>query len=528
MPPCPPQPPSPPVPPSPPLVAIVIAVLVTTPAALGISAVAAGATSTEPVRPNTTTCGLGSASTAASGHGSVSVSTWAAPASAEADLQSAADIRQGVESGLLTPAAAGLNPYEDELVAKGDVVVHRLQLNGSTTGLLDRIAAQDQGSPTANFRALVQQPNSGVEFRYLGPTACPPTLALNASIQNGSFGVVTDPDHDTLYFVLDTEHLRFEPPGGGEPTAEKWNWGHHMLSLTIRKSSGLVDENTSVDDHYELGDRHVVVGGEETALVHLDPAANQTVTGRGTMAPGTTFQIELVPLGDSTAGAAHTAIVTLDRNGTFTTTFDLSDTPAEAIYRIRVPSTPPAEPPHSLVVVGNATGASLTVEDQESIGTVLYASGITTTHGGFLVAQNETMTVAVSQYFGPGGASPQPDYEPFLAQNETLTVTVYRDSNGNHEFDPNTDEPYRVGGEVVQDTVNVTVDLSERETTTQTTSHPTTTSTSTTSTDPGTTTSTRTKTYTHSTTSTSASTPGFGAVLALVAIAIGGALVSRR
>lgn len=484
----------------------------------------------------TATCALGTtASTSSSARSNLSISTWTAPASAEGDFQTSDDIRQGIDSGLLTPDQAGANHYDDESIAIGDVLVHRIQLNGSSSDLLDRLDDQNQGTPTENFRSLVQRDDNGIEFRYIGPTACPPRLALNASIENGAFRVAADPETDALYLVVDVERLYFELGSSG-PVADRWNWGHHAVSLTLSESSGLVAENTTIEDHYNVDRRRVEFETEDDSLVRFDPEPNQTVTGSASMAPGSVLEIELVPIENPNAAAAHTTNATLDQAGELDASFDLSNAPDSALYTLRIPDTQSDAPPRRLVAVGNATGASLGAMDHESIGTVLHWSGVTSTHGGFLVARNDTTTVAVSEYFGPGAASPQPDYDPLLWQDETLTLTVYHDTDGNEAFDPAADKPYRRGGEAVQATVNVTVDVAERETTTQTTSHPTTTTTSSTSTSPTTTTSESTASTTttdggvgtHTGLGLPVLTPGFDAFAAFIAIVGGGLLLWRR
>lgn len=504
---------------------LVLAVLVVLTSSIAGVAVAAPTIATDPLTgtPNSTaTCALGTTQSGSTSQ-TLSVSTWTAPGAAWPDLDSASNVRQAFESNTLTPVSAGANFYDDPAVATGDVVVHRIELNGSATGLLDRLAAQGQGSPEANFGHLVQHSDeTGVELYYRGPTACPPTLALDESIANESLRVI--PDHDTgaLYLVLDVEHLLFYPPGAGEPTSDEWNWGHHAIRFTVRQSTGLVTENTTVGDTYDVADRRVEIDAEHDSLLRLDPAANQTISGKATMAPGTSLTLELVPLGQPNATAVHTATATLDRNGTFTTAFDLTDVPSGTLYTIRVPVTPPDEPPRRLVAVGNATGATLSVADQESIGTVLYASGVTTTHGGFIVARNDTTTVAVSDYFGPGAGSPQPHYDPLLWTNQTLTITVYQDTNDDRQFDPATDEPYRVAGEPVRDTVNVTVDPSGRETTTQS---PTEVTASTTTETGPTASSTQQRTTTPS--RTSIPTPGLGLGIAVAAFLVAVGILTR-
>ncbi len=203
------------------------------------SSIAAGALTASPLAATgdqqssrtAVTCATGTTATASSDgtDENLSLSTWTAPASTAGEFQTGADVREAIASGRLTPDHAGANRYDDDSIANGDVLVHRIQLNGSSRDLLDRLDEQDEGSPTENFRRLVHADN-GIDLHYLGPTACPPRLALNASIENGAFRVVPDRDHDTLYVVVDVEELRFELGSSG-PVADKWNWGHHAVSL---------------------------------------------------------------------------------------------------------------------------------------------------------------------------------------------------------------------------------------------------------------------------------------------------------
>lgn len=509
-------------PPRPPLAITMVVLLVASSLAVAAGAPLATATPDDQrTHRSDATCAIGTTAAAGSASQNATLSTWTAPASAQDSLQSASDLRNAIQSGRLTPDEAGVNYYERESVATGDVVVHRIELNGSASTLLERIDEQDQGSPTQNFRALVQANDSGVEFEYIGPTACPPQLALNASIENGSFSVVPDPDRDVLYLVVDVEGLYFELGRSG-PVADRWNWGRHEVSLTLRESSGIVRENTIVEDDYDVDERRVEFTTEREGLLEFAPAENQTVTGTGSMAPGTTVMLELVPFERPNASAAHTATATLDRNGTFRTSFDLASVSGGTLYRVRIPDTPRADAPHRLVAVGNVTGASLTVEDHAGIGTMLSVSGVTTTHGGFIVTRNDSTTVAVSEYLEPGARHPQPDFDPLLWANSTLTVTVYRDSNDDRAFDPATDQPYRADGTPVQETVNVTVDVSEREATTQTTTTQPTTSTTT-----RTATQTTTTTDRGTTTTTNGTSPGFGPGIVLLALLIGVRLVAR-
>lgn len=435
------------------------------------------------------TCPAFAAGSVADGeNASLNTTTLTAPATTYDRLRNASAIRRAGERGLLSPASVGNLSHEERVVALGDVAVHRIALNGSAITLLDRLAAQDRGSPTANFRALVTQ--EGIEFRYAGPTACPPPLALNASSEAGAFRVVPDRERGILYVLLDTDDALYYPPGGadsGEPSADRGRWGHHMIGLTLRTSSGLVERNVSTASHYEVEERRVAFRSKHRGLLARAAEPNQPIAGRTTVAPGTTLTIRLEPI---TAGAPPVnTTATVNRSRAFATTVDLSDAPEGAIYAVSIPGVEPrstAEPIAPIVAVGNATGAIARVSDQRTTGEVLYDVAVATTDGGFVVARNASGgVVARSDYLKPGIAYPQLVPRPQLRENQTVTVVAYHDANGNRAFDA-ADEPYRVDGTVVRDAANVTIredpDPPEQTTTTTTTPSTTTTSTTTTTT----------------------------------------------
>lgn len=518
-------------PPRPPLAVALTALLVASAIAAGVgTGVAAAAPGTGTVA-NTAGCSIGASDTASSSE-NIDVSTWTAPGSTWNDLQRSDEVRAAIDDGTLTPASDGANMYDDRAVAVGDVVVHRFAFDGNTTGVLDMLAEQGEGSPTANFRSLVHADN-GIQFYYLGPTACPPYLALNASIENDTFRVASDHDRDVLYLVLDVEGLYFELGESG-PEAEKWNWGRHQLSFVVEESTDLVSEKTTVRDTYEVDDRRVEFDTRHDELLRFEPGDEWTVSGRASMAPGTAVGVELAPLETPDAPAVAAAEATITRDGSLTVTFEDATEPDDGVYVVRVAETPPDQPPYRLATVGNATGASLHTADHTGTGEYLGRTAATTTHGGFIVAENDTAIVAVTDYLEPGAARPQPDFDPRLVENQTLTVTVYRDVDADRAFDPTVDEPYRLGGEPVQETLDYTVteaDQQPPETTTTTTTTSTTTvertTTTTATTQPTTTTRNPTTTQTTSP-ETDVSTPGFGALTVLLALVTGGLLARRH
>lgn len=471
----------------------------------------------------TTACLSGPGGTTASAAESetLSIETFVAPGTDYDRLTNASALAAANESGRLTPASAGVDrTWEDEVVAYRDGIVHRIALNGSATGLLDRLAAQNRGSPTANFRAFLA--GDGVEFDYHGSTACPPQLAVNASIDRGAIRVVPDQTNETLSLVLDTDRLLFHPLGGGEPTTDTFVRGHNGFSFTLSESTGLVAENTTVETSYDVTDATVAFGDRYDGLLELDSAPNQSVRGRTTLAPGSEVTVILHP--DTANGSALETTATVNRTRGFAGQFDLSEAASGATYAVEVPElteSPVVGGGAPLVAVGNATTALLTVENHTSIGTVLYGTTLTTTDGGFVTVRNSSGDfVGVSDYFEPGTVVAQPDLSPALAENGTVTVTAYRDANGNQEFD-DADVPYRANGTAVSDTAEIQIEQDQGAASIGTTTSTAldTTSTTTTTTAESATASAATDDRLAPETQSSASTPGisgFGLSVTLV------------
>lgn len=459
--------------------------------------------------------------------GDLSVDTFVAPGATYDRLRNASALDAAREDGYLTPASAGIDrAWEDAVVAYRDVIVHRLALNGSATALLDRLAAQERGSPTANFRALVA--SGAIGFEYLGPTACPPRLALNASLDRGAIRVVPDGDDDALFLVFDTDRLLFHPLDGDEPTTDTRVYGHHGFELTLPASSGFGEETLTVETDYQVEAAGVSFAGGQRGLVRLDPTGNRTVRGRTTLAPGSEVAVTLHPVGTDASVVSTTATVNGSRG--FAARFDRSRLATEGLYVVAVSGL--SEPPvvvggATLVAVGSATGALVTVANQTHDRAVdsLYPFAVTTTDGGFVVVRNASGgRLGVSEYLPPGARVANPTLSPSLRENGTVTVTVYRDANGNREFD-DADVPYRVNGSAVRDTARVGLDgVSPTATPTRAppqsgtpTAQQVTATPSSPSTTPGT-----------SPTPTPRTTPGFGAVVALLAMAVLGVGFARR
>lgn len=387
--------------------------------------------------------------TPAPGSGNLSVETFVAPGQDYTRLRNASALAAARERGTLSLAHVGdYPPWADEVVAYNDTMVHRITMNGSESGILNRLGPRTGESPTAAFRALVA--SGEVDFDYMGASACPPMLALNATIDRGALRVVPDRANDTLSLVLDTDRLLFDPLGGGDPTTDTRVRGHNGFSFGITEASGLVAENVTVHNSYEVDAASARFTGRHDGLLRVAAAPNQTVRGKTNLAPGTEITVSLRPT--AADGAVMSKATTVNRTRGFVTEFDISSAPDEAIYTVSVRGPNGrqlTDGPLTLVAVGNATGAIVDASDQISDGRILYQTSLATTEGGFLTVRNESdAIIGVSEYLEPGATSPQIRFETPLETNQSITVTVYRDANGNREYDDG-DVPYRMNGSTI-------------------------------------------------------------------------------
>lgn len=391
----------------------------------------------------------------------IEVSTWSVPASEYPRLHSARTITNAFNSHLATE----VSPDGAGELSNGDIVLHKIVLSGTATSLLDRLADQRQGNPTANFQALIRE--DGIDLSYLGPGVAHPELVLSETIQRGAFRVVPDRRNDTLYLLVHIDHAIIDPPGPRDPTAEGWDYGLHRFILELTPESGLVENSIEADSSYDVIPRDVSFSSSTTGLIHLDAAKDQVLEVDTRITPGSKLTVVLQPLGADTDPLTSTATVSQDGNVIFR--LNLSNSPKNALYRVVVPGLAPwPSNTTSFVVIGNASGAVVDVHDPECGCASLDDIAVTTTHGGFVVVRNSTGgVVGVSEYLAPGVASPRPNLEPPADTGDTLTVQVFRDTNGNQRFDA-PDEQYRVNGTIVQDTTTIGQDSPQTPTETPT------------------------------------------------------------
>ena len=251
-------------------------------------------------------------------------------------------------------------------------------------------------------------------------------------------------------------------------------------------------------------------------FLHLDNA-QETISGTTSVAPGT--NVTVVVAGGNNFQRQKTVQA---GQGTYSASFDFSNVTSPTTVQVDVRANGA-----SILRNGSVAGriaqrpASLLLTSQTSDGKSMQIRRANLPDGGVMVAHDggvDGPIVGVSEPRQPGQGT-----QLFIPFNRTLnastdvTVVLYRDVNGNDEFD-GPDRPYTAEGRPVAASAALTVSA---ETTTTTTTATTTTTTS------GSDTTTTVADDT-TTTTTTASGPGFGAFAALLGVLLGSAGLARR
>ncbi|WP_424003055.1 BGTF surface domain-containing protein [Haloarcula salina] len=212
----------------------------------------------------------------------------------------------------------GANLTQSTEVADGDVVVHRISASG-IEGALDYRTDVEGASDTTD--AFLQAAGDGDAFTLwvnrtnVGANAEKDPLELNDS----NVVVVDDPDNDTYFVAVELADANYQ---SGTPLRDD---GDDEVTATflVSAATGLTDEDDGGTANYTITDRDAgldTTGG----LVTVEAAANQSVSGTTTVAPGSEIEVSL----DSESEAnpfIHRPAATVTSSGTFTATADMSE-----------------------------------------------------------------------------------------------------------------------------------------------------------------------------------------------------------
>jgi PGF-CTERM protein len=234
------------------------------------------------------------------------------------------------EPGPISAYIAAGNLTQDSTIAENDLVVQRVQASGLLGALnatnpdnyTDALWQQDLSNPAttednATFNVTVYEspatisPNMEGEFYSLA----------DLNLSSSDFRVVPDADNNTIYMVYTSDMILDQD---GADIDDRF-----IGNFTVREESELVRGNNdqSVEAEYRILDRELEfdtnteIGGE--GGIEVEAAANQTINGTTTIAPGSEVSITVRSTGDSPFLLTEDAIVQED--GMFNASFDFSN-----------------------------------------------------------------------------------------------------------------------------------------------------------------------------------------------------------
>lgn len=423
------------------------------------------------------------------------LTTWAAVGVDRSDLADSDAIAEAKQSGSLART--------DDL-SERDLLVVELR----ASGLSGVLAAEDGATVSERFFDLLDR--SGVE---LTAEESPETVNLEEDpirldlASPEATSVVTDPDEDTYYLVVDVETAQTdEGYHPGIRTGDAFD-----VQFTVAENATLpAASERSGETRFQLVERSASIEGLEPLYVDLAP--NQTITGQTNVPAGSEVTVVVrAPLEDFTA--KRTA--TVDADGRFAATFDFDGVPEGTTIRVQVrfDGRDLLDSP----VEGEVDDVPADVEVLEATrsGVVEVRVNATLGVGGFVVLRANSTDghlVGRSSYLSPGthenvtvtGARSQAGVEEFA-------VVLYRDADDDYEFDHDSG-PYLENGSTVATTTEIPL-RTDASTPTPDSSTPTP--------DPATPTpGPATPTSDSTATETSTDSPGFGVLGAILAVAL--------
>ena len=218
-------------------------------------------------------------------------------------------------------AVQNSNLTQDDQIAYGDLAVHQLQ----ASGLEGAIDANDDDA-TSEFWSLEQ--SGAVDLTVEQTDAGANRDPYEVQLAQSNTTVVADADNDTYFIVYDTDEVGTT---GDDIEADDGL----TANFTVAADEGNLtadDEKQTVEDEYEIVDAEHTLDEP----VNVSAAANQTIEGETTVAPGTELSLRVRSSGDTQPSFLKTATVYVSENETFSSTFDFSEQEAGDTFDVTV------------------------------------------------------------------------------------------------------------------------------------------------------------------------------------------------
>lgn len=358
----------------------------------------------------------------------------------------------GVEI-MTAPANAELDSVEDILdyatvddtIAMQDKVIVGIEASGLEGSALDSSADLVEGSAfaqTDGAYVTVEQQN--------------PKMNRNAKTLDVSQGtLVQDGDNNTHYLVFNTNDLNVND---GE---------EYEATFTLDENSDFVsdeDATEEVSNSFSLVERMVnfdAMTEDEDGddLLSFDLAGDDTITVSGdtTIAAGSEFNLRVRSAGESPF--LKSAPVTVEHDGTFASTFDMSGVSEDAEFTVEARGL--TDRINAQLTTQTASVSASDASAEGSADTVT-ADSADLPRGGFLVVHaDDGSALGVSDYLEAGQHSNIEINldEPLGPGDHTVTVMAHQDDGNEVYDDAETDAPYTIDGEPV--TADATISVHE-------------------------------------------------------------------
>jgi len=463
------------------------------------------------------------------------------------------------ETGLVTLA-------ERDRSNERDLLIHRANISGIYGALTLLASADDLESANgnqvlSNAQAIDPETDAyndailNVSLRQINfvQNTEPKVEEYEDPSESNEFRFVIDEDNETVYLVTDVRDLELEREVGGQanPDPAQIEPGDDFefefaigpgFNETYRGGIDTYVPEGNTTTQLDTEDREATLGKENADRVRVEAKSNQTIGGQTNIAPGSNITIA-VDSSSRTRRANDTdtsdlapvfqrATVTVQEDGSFrASTFDFSDNEVNRRFSVSAQNQgfeDSAEKPG--IVLGPANVSieeDVTVPvDQDELASVTVDSvylpdgGFVTIHDGSVTEGEVFNSVRGTSEYLEGDVVHENvvvELDDPYTEDGAIVPMAHKDTNNNQTYDFVTsngeeDGPYTDGGSAVIAQASVTF---EEETATPTD-------------EPTDTTETATDEPTDTPTETpSEDQPGFGAVLALIAL-IGAALLAAR
>lgn len=289
--------------------------------------------------------------------------------------------------------------------------------------------------------------------------------------------VLTEPGREDYYAVVDTAAVELAPanattgfPDGCSPTLRPGD--RVRVDLTVPDGSPLAVDGraTAETGPVTVVERNATLDDDAS----LAAAANATVTGTTTLAPGSDLSVVVAGPDD---GTERTATARVGPDGRFNATVDLSGVErfTNVTVDVRADGASLLDAPRRATV--GADTPAVSIDDQSGAVDSVTVSLASLPDGGFVVLESEGSVVGTSSYREGVVTDLAVPLEAGSVEpgERSVTAVAYRDANGNERFDA-ADEPYLTGSnETVAGSASVAFQAPTTTTTTTTPGNATTT-----------------------------------------------------